>query len=252
MGFFDKKTCSICGGKLGLIFKRKLEDGNLCKDCASKLSPFFSDRRNSTVEEIKEQLKYREENKSAVAAFKTTRSFGANTKILLDEDHSKFMVTSARNLAEANPDVMDYSMVTGVDVSIEENSDEVFRKDSEGNSVSYHPPKYDYSYDFNIVIRVNHPYFDTINVQLNPSSVETTDGGVFPTQKPIPDNNPEYCRYRDMCNEVKEALLGARQQARDAAAAAAAAPVVARCSHCGANTTPDESGCCAFCGSPMD
>lgn len=40
MGFFDKKYCDVCGEKIGLLGNRKLEDGNLCKDCAAKLSPF--------------------------------------------------------------------------------------------------------------------------------------------------------------------------------------------------------------------
>ena len=34
MGLFDKKYCDICGEKIGLLGNRKLEDGNLCKDCA--------------------------------------------------------------------------------------------------------------------------------------------------------------------------------------------------------------------------
>ena len=72
MGLFDKKYCSICGDKIGFLGNRKLEDGNLCKKCAAKLSPFFSDRRRSTVEDIKKQLQYREENKDAVARFHTT------------------------------------------------------------------------------------------------------------------------------------------------------------------------------------
>ena len=62
MGLFDKKYCDVCGEKIGLLGNRKLEDGNLCKECAKKLSPFFSERRNSTVAEIKEQLAYREAN----------------------------------------------------------------------------------------------------------------------------------------------------------------------------------------------
>ena len=36
MGLFDKKYCDICGEKIGLLGNRKLEDGNLCKDCAKK------------------------------------------------------------------------------------------------------------------------------------------------------------------------------------------------------------------------
>ena len=56
MGLFDKKICDICGEKIGLLGNRKLDDGNLCKDCAKKLSPWFEDRRHSTVEDIKRQL----------------------------------------------------------------------------------------------------------------------------------------------------------------------------------------------------
>ena len=35
---FEKKECSVCGGEIGLLGNRKLEDGNLCKNCAAKLS----------------------------------------------------------------------------------------------------------------------------------------------------------------------------------------------------------------------
>lgn len=47
---FEKKICSVCGEEIGLLGNRKLEDGNLCKNCAKKLSPWFSDRRHSTVD----------------------------------------------------------------------------------------------------------------------------------------------------------------------------------------------------------
>ena len=41
MGLFSKKSCDVCGGKIGLLGNRKLEDGNLCKECA-KSSPLGS------------------------------------------------------------------------------------------------------------------------------------------------------------------------------------------------------------------
>ena len=72
MGLFDKKYCDVCGEKIGLLGNRKLEDGNLCKNCAKKLSPFFNERRSSTVDEIKQQLAYREENKRQLAYFNPT------------------------------------------------------------------------------------------------------------------------------------------------------------------------------------
>ena len=36
MALFDKKNCSVCGAKIGLLGGRKLSDGNLCRDCAKK------------------------------------------------------------------------------------------------------------------------------------------------------------------------------------------------------------------------
>ncbi len=172
MGLFDKKYCDICGSKIGLLGNRKLEDGNLCKECAAKLSPWFSERRQSSVEEIRGQLAYREENKQAVAAFHTTRTLGGRTKVLLDEDAGTFMVTSARNPADANPDVLRFSDVTGCQLDIDEGRSEIQYKDAEGKRQSFNPKCYAYSYDFYIVIHVNHPYFNEIRFQLNESSVD--------------------------------------------------------------------------------
>ena len=172
MGLFDKKYCDICGDKIGLLGNRKLEDGNLCKNCAAKLSPWFTERKQSTVEEIKEQLAYREANKEAVAAFHTTRTLGKDIKVLLDEDNGKFMVTSARNIAEANPDVLSFGDVTGCDLDIEEGRTEIEYEEREGNRESFNPRRYAYHYDFYMTIHVNHPYFEEIRFKLNDSSVD--------------------------------------------------------------------------------
>ena len=61
------------------------------------------------MEEIREQLAYREENRNAVAALHVTRSYGEDMKVLIDEDAGKFIVTRARNYTDANPDVIDFS-----------------------------------------------------------------------------------------------------------------------------------------------
>lgn len=60
MGLFDKKSCSICGAKIGLLGAKKLKDGNLCGDCAKKLSVWFQDRSDSTVSEIQFQIDTRQ------------------------------------------------------------------------------------------------------------------------------------------------------------------------------------------------
>lgn len=286
MGLFDafkKKECSICGGEIGLLGNRKLEDGNMCKTCASKLSPWFSDRRNSTVAEINEQLAYREENRARVAAFRTTRTLGENPKVLLDEDAGKFMVTSARNLAEANPDVLDFADVTGCDLDIDEDRTEIEYKDKDGNRQSFNPKRYAYSYDFYIVIHVNNPYFNEIRFKLNHSRVDNDqetllDGpNAMPRSKtvgrpapggfrPMPGGarpgmaggltsnaaevraSVEYRQYEQMGQEIREALLQVRRDVRANAAAAAAPKQAVTCPWCGATTTPDASGCCEYCG----
>ena len=241
MGLFDKKFCDVCGAKIGMLGNKKLEDGNLCKDCAKKLSPWFSERRHSTLEEIKAQLQYREENKEAVRNFHVTRTIGRNTKVLIDEDARKFAVTSAKNLEEANPDILDYSMVTGCRLDIDEDSYEIKRRVGE-NEVSYNPPRYEYSYNFRILINVNHPYFDEISFQLNSSRVNTGErrGG--------DGTSPEYNEHVEMADEIKNTLMNARQEARDQQAAQNAPKFAVTCKQCGATTIPDDYGRCEYCG----
>lgn len=283
MGFFgklfDKKECSICGGEIGLLGNRKLEDGNMCKSCAAKLSPWFSDRRQSTVAEINNQLAYRENNQGKVATFRITRTLGENMKVLLDEDAGLFMVTAARNLADANPDVLAFSDVTGCKLDIDEDKTEIEYKDAEGKRQSFNPKRYAYSYDFYIVINVNNPYFNEIRFKLNSSSVDNDAetlldepdavrpprGNVRPgmgAQIPVGAmrgnslisnamevrSSVEYRKYEEMGKEIQDALLQVRQQVRDEAIAAAAPKASVTCPFCGAATTPDARGCCEFCG----
>ena len=270
---FEKKSCDICGGEIGLLGNRKLEDGNLCKNCAAKLSPWFSERRQSTVAQIREQLDYREANLEEVKRFHTTRSLGTEKKLLIDEDAGKFMITSARDLTASNPDVLNLSQVTGCVFDIDEDQDEITRKDSEGKTVSYNPKRYKYSYDFYITVQVNHPYFDEMKFKLNRSSVDTGEtrigtaqnvrrpygggstadaviNGVFGALNAMTNTgagyntNPEFEQYRQMGEEIKAVLTGAREAVR----AEAAPKKAVICPYCNATTVPDANGRCEYCG----
>ena len=248
MGLFDKKYCDICGQKIGLLGNRKLEDGNLCKDCAAKLSPFFSERKKSTVNDIKEQLSYREANKEEVQRLHVTRSLGKGTKILFDEDARKFVVTSASNLMNANPDVLEYSQVTGCMLDIDEHRNELKVKNNEGKMVSYVPPRYDYSYDFTIKINVNHPYFDLISFKLNSSSIKAP----HPVNMSIPNAMPQEIReYYQMGKDIETALTEVRQEIRNEINEANTPKIAVKCPHCGASTIPDANGCCEYCGGAL-
>ena len=215
-----------------------------------------------------------------MAAFHTTRTLGENPKVLLDEDAGKFMVTSARNLAEANPDVLDFADVTGCDLDIDEDKTEIQYKDKDGNRQSFNPKRYAYSYDFYIVIHVNNPYFNEIRFRLNHSRVDNDqetllDGpNAMPRARtagrPMPGGprpamgggltsnaaqvraSVEYRQYEQMGKEIRQALLQVRRDVRANAAAAAAPKQAVTCPWCGATTTPDASGCCEYCGGSVN
>ena len=167
MGLFDKKYCDICGEKIGFLGNRKLEDGNLCKDCARKLSPFFTERRSSTVEEIRSQLAYREENAEKLKEFTPKLAFGTDEKIYIDSELKRMIVTSAEDWASDNPDIIEIDQITDVETEIEDNEEELYFTDSEGNEKSYDPPRYKYAYEFHITLKVDSPWFDEIHVDLN-------------------------------------------------------------------------------------
>jgi len=185
MGFFDKKYCDVCGEKIGLLGNRKLEDGNLCKDCAAKLSPFFSERKSSTVEEIKQQLAYREENQRQIASFRATRIIGDRMKVDLQVDDT-----------------------------------ELKKEDAQGKEVSYNPPRFCYSYNFYIEISVKHPWFSQIRFRLNSSDIEIVDevtgmgsgmGRMMGSRRQSmvhPEYNMDYRKYQQMADEIVAVLTG--------------------------------------------
>lgn len=238
MGLFDKKFCDICGGKIGFLGNRKLEDGNLCKECAGKLSPFFSERRSSTVAEIKEQLAYREANEQVVADFNPTKVIGGSMKLYFDEDKKQWLATRAHSWRSVNPDVLSFSQVTGCNIDIDEDRRELTRKDAEGKEVSFNPPRYEYYYDFFMTIHVNSPWFSQIRFQVNDEEIKTR-GSIA---------------YREMqakADEIKALLMQVRDTEREAVLAANMPKVNVVCTACGATTIPDANGCCEYCGSPI-
>ena len=251
MGLFDKKYCDVCGEKIGLLGNRKLEDANLCKKCAAKLSQYFNERRHSTLNEIKAQLAYREANQKALNDFHVTRVLDGSKKIMIDEDQGKFVVTSSRNLVEDNPDIISFSQVTGCDIDVRESKSEIERKDSEGKSVSYNPPRYHYYYTFYVKIHINGEYFDEISYQLNPSRIEVTPSYLGSDRMPNPDLDVEYMKWSDTAREIKETLEQVRLNARAAAAKAKEGPRTVKCPYCQAVTRMTADGRCEYCGGPL-
>lgn len=172
MGLFSKKYCDICGEKIGLLGNRKLEDGNCCKDCARKLSNWFTDRKQSTIDDINRQLAYREENKKRVKEFVVSKSFDCDTyHLYLDYQHGWFAVGRSLN-EDVNPDIIELSKITSSRIDIDEDRIEQHYKDREGNLQSYTPPRYDYEYQYYLEIHVNCEWFDEIRFAIHPYEIE--------------------------------------------------------------------------------
>ena len=264
MGLFDKKYCDICGEKIGLLGNRKLSDGNLCKDCAAKLSPWFTERKQSTVEEIREQLRLREENRQKLAGFHPTRTIGVDTKVYVDEPGKTFIVTGAQDIMKANPDLIRMDQVADCQMDIRHTRTELKRENAQGEKVSYDPPVYEYDYTFWMEISViGHPYIGSIRFRLNDRDITIRSEARrsllgMPTDDIHPEFNVEYREYLEMATLIVAVMkIGSDPQAA-AADMAAPAPVSApaptpvssgawSCRSCGAENT---GKFCQSCGSP--
>ena len=191
MALFEKKNCSVCGAKIGLLGGHKLSDGNLCKDCAKKLSPWFSDYKSASEESIRAQLADREENKKRLAAFKTTKCFGEFGAIVIDEDARVFTaiedsatslfgerkeITDIGQILDRNPDVVRFDQVTDVDIDVVQTQHEE-KQTVNGQQVSYNPKHITYMYMFYAVIKLDHPYIPSMRVQLNNNAVQIPNEG---------------------------------------------------------------------------
>lgn len=238
MGLFDKKFCDFCGGKIGLLGNRKLSDGNMCKDCASGISPNLVGRKQYSVEDMKRHLADREANKERLASFSPTRTFGLKTKVHIDDNKGLLLITASPKYREENPDLIELSQVTGCVLDINEDRDEIKRKTADGKEESYNPPRYRYEYAFFITVHVNHPWFDQIKFRVNPQNVRER-------------NSVEYRDTERQAMDIKDALQNLHNQVRETAAEAAKPRTSVICPSCMATTIPDSSGRCEYCGAAV-
>ena len=231
MGLFDKKYCDICGDKISLLGNRKLDDGNLCRKCASKLSPWFENRRHSTVSEIERHLQYREDNRKRIAEFNITADLdGMNMHVYIDSIHGWFTICNILS-PEENPDIVDLSSIRNCRLDIQETRQEDTYTDQSGEEKSYYPPRYLYEYDYYIRIIVDNPWFDNMDFKMNVFSIEDR-------------NRHEMIRYEDAGRRIEQALTMRNE-------GPSTHTPVTTCSFCGwqGENSPKF---CPSCGSPIN
>ena len=166
MALFEAKYCSLCETKLGLFGTTRLANGQLCKNCAGKLSPLLTHVKKRTLAEIQGHLIYREENLKKMENFHPDVVFGRTKKIYVDTKQRLFCVSRA-DYRSANADLISFDQIKDLDVTINEDKDEIYDVDKEGKSISFDPPKYQFEYEFNVQIEVNSPWFESISVDIS-------------------------------------------------------------------------------------
>ena len=233
MGLFDKKFCDLCGEKIGLLGNRKLNDGNMCKDCAKGISPYLTGRKQFTVGDMKEHLAYREENKRKLERFSPTRTIGAYSKLYIDDNSGQWLISRFARYKDDNPDLLTFGQVTGCTVTIDEDRDEIMRKLPDGKEESFIPPRYKFSYDFKVEVNVNSPWFSEITFKVNSLSIENRASA-------------EYRSVERQAEEIRDALTQLHTQVREAATRAATPRASVKCPFCSAVVIPDASGNCPF------
>lgn len=285
MGLFDrfkKQDCEICGKEVGMFGYKKLEDGEICKDCLKLLSPWFEDRRHATVAQIKEQIAYRQRNAEDLEYFTVSRQIGKNEYIMYIEEidgiPTRFFVTNHSDYKAVNPDIIFFRDVVSCVTDVDERHEEIKQRNSEGQMVSYCPPRYKHHYNFYIKMEIrNNPYFNEIKFPINSSDIvlETAGdvgGGIggsvmagilqgagFSTvgaQTNTPGNFSERRRYSEcatMCQKIEQAVEDGKRAAQPATVIIAApvqeAPKPKFCPNCGA---PYEGGkFCQNCGTKL-
>ena len=179
MGLFDrlkKQDCEICGKEVGMLGYKKLEDGEICKDCVKLLSPWFEDRRHATVAQIKEQIAYREQNAKEHENFTISRKIGDEEYFMYIEEVSgvptRFFVTRLSDYKAENPDIISFKDVISCVTDIQVRDEEIKQKNAEGQMVSCNPRRYKHHHDFFIKMEIrNNPYFDDIKFRINGSCI---------------------------------------------------------------------------------
>lgn len=118
MGLFEKKFCALCGGKAGLITRYKLVDGDfICGDCRSKMSPHTDGIGQMNLDDIKEQIRLKEENDERFQnGFVNTRQYDFDSRhpmMAVDDEHGEFAI-----LKDDRPDIFSFDEVVSYNVDL--------------------------------------------------------------------------------------------------------------------------------------
>jgi hypothetical protein len=184
---FSKESCILCGNEVGSLSRKRLGDETvICKDCAKRLSPFFDDFENSDAAAIKMQVADRQANVTRLATFAIDECYGFEDAVLIDRHNGQFCVNqggggityeSPGSLIGPNPDVVSVKAITSIEVEGAGWSCHEVKHSVNGEQVSYSPRRFEYPCNVTLVIRVDHPYIETMTARINRGTIHITTEG---------------------------------------------------------------------------
>jgi hypothetical protein len=122
------------------------------------------------------------------------------------------VVSNSDKYRENNADILSFLWITACTPDIRESRTELKQTNSQGEKVSYDPPRYEYRYDFYIKLDIKGcDYIDDMRFRINSSTVKLET--VMPkatlfsaAQSFDPMLYPEYRKYKSMLDEICEVV----------------------------------------------
>ncbi len=173
--FAREKACVVCGNTAKS--KVKCKDGPVCGNCIGRLSPWFTEHKGSSAEDLRKQIALREENKERLAAFVPTKAWGVKKygpayQFIYDEERRQFVVAEGpeESFKEREPDVIDFDQVKDVVLEVDEYWSEESGEFAPRGYGTLLQENYDdvfWRYDFYLRLTLDHPYLKEIRYKMN-------------------------------------------------------------------------------------
>ena len=169
-----KKSCAVCGEKASIWTRIRLKDGFLCNSCAKRCSEHLDDFYKFSASEIIDHLNYRKENAGSdrLKNFSPTISLGEYEILRIDEISGCWLLKTEKRFNNNNPDIFRLSQITDVEFICKKECLNRFDEDTASKRAAKKLKRRKnrcpiYGYWFYVVIKLNHPYFDRIDMRIN-------------------------------------------------------------------------------------
>ena len=117
--------CCLCGEPLTQYGNKKISDGILCRDCIKAASPWLDDGdyEKMSLEDFKNHLVYREENKEKVKNFRCDKKVEGKYTLYLDEEKKEFLISKRKDYVKENADVVSLDDIREISIFEEKYDD---------------------------------------------------------------------------------------------------------------------------------